>query len=33
VPWNQRGFRANVLFRGTPRLAATLERAQEEVAS
>jgi predicted molibdopterin-dependent oxidoreductase YjgC len=35
VPWNQRGFRANVLFRGTPRLAATLEPlgAQEEVAS
>ncbi|MGH2692057.1 MAG: NADH-quinone oxidoreductase subunit G [Actinomycetota bacterium] len=35
VPWNQSGLRANVLFRGTPRIAATLEplEAKEEVAS
>jgi predicted molibdopterin-dependent oxidoreductase YjgC len=35
VPWNQRGFRANVLFRGRPRIAATIEAAggREEVAS
>jgi NADH-quinone oxidoreductase subunit G len=35
VPWNQRGFRANALFRGGPRIAATIEAAgaPEEVAS
>ena len=34
VPWNQRGFRANVLFKGTPRSSATVESAdvKEEVA-
>jgi NADH-quinone oxidoreductase subunit G len=34
VPWNQRGFRANVLFRGTPRTTALIEPAGvgEEVA-
>ena len=34
VPWNQRGFRANVLFKGTPRATATVEPAdvKEEVA-
>jgi predicted molibdopterin-dependent oxidoreductase YjgC len=32
VPWNQAGFRANSLFRGRPRIAATLEAvAKEEV--
>jgi NADH-quinone oxidoreductase subunit G len=35
VPWNQRGLRANTLFRGSLRIAATLEPAgaAEEVAS
>ncbi|HEX5948598.1 MAG TPA: NADH-quinone oxidoreductase subunit G [Actinomycetota bacterium] len=35
VPWNQRGLRANTLFRGSLRIAATLEPAGagEEVAS
>ncbi|MGH2711955.1 MAG: NADH-quinone oxidoreductase subunit G [Actinomycetota bacterium] len=34
VPWNQRGFSANVLFRGLPRATATIELAgvKEEVA-
>jgi NADH-quinone oxidoreductase subunit G len=34
VPWNQRGFRANALFRGSLRIGATIEAAApEEVAS
>ena len=35
VPWNQRGFRANALFRGRTRIAATVEAAgdRQEVAS
>ena len=35
VPWNQNGFRANTLFRGTPRAIAEVQpaTAQEEVAS
>jgi NADH-quinone oxidoreductase subunit G len=35
VPWNQRGFRANILFGGRPRIEATIEAAgaREEVAS
>jgi anaerobic selenocysteine-containing dehydrogenase len=32
VPWNQAGLRANALFRGRPRIAATIEAvAKEEV--
>jgi NADH-quinone oxidoreductase subunit G len=30
VPWNQPGFRANVLFRGTPRTTATLQADEKE---
>jgi NADH-quinone oxidoreductase subunit G len=35
IPWNQAGFRANVLFRGTPRAIAEVEPAEaaKEVAS